>query len=84
MNKRPFLVGFAAETGAYISRARRKLIEKGADMVIFNDVTSEGSGFDVDTNEVTIIEKKGKSSFPLMTKDAVADAILDRIVKRLP
>jgi phosphopantothenoylcysteine decarboxylase/phosphopantothenate--cysteine ligase len=84
MNKRPFLVGFAAETGAYISRARRKLIEKGADMVIFNDVTSEGSGFDVDTNEITIIEKKGKSSFPLMTKDAVADAILDRIVKRLP
>jgi phosphopantothenoylcysteine decarboxylase/phosphopantothenate--cysteine ligase len=84
MKKRPFLVGFAAETGAHISRARKKLIEKGADMVIFNDVTSEGSGFDVDTNEITIIEKTGVSSFPLMTKDAVADTILDRIVKLIP
>jgi len=84
MKKRPFLVGFAAETGAHIDRARRKLIGKGADMVIFNDVTSEGSGFDVDTNEITIIEKRGMSSFPLMTKDAVADAILDRIVKLVP
>jgi len=84
MKKRPFLVGFAAETGAHKSRARKKLIEKNADMVIFNDVTAEGSGFDVDTNKITIIEKKGMSSFPLMTKDAVADAILDRIVKLVP
>ena len=84
MKRRPFLVGFAAETGAHMGRARRKLIEKNADMVIFNDVTSEGSGFDVDTNKITIIEKKGMSSFPLMTKDAVADAILDRIVKLVP
>jgi len=53
-------------------------------MMIFNDVTSEGSGFDVDTNEITIIEKTGISSFPLMTKDAVADTILDRIVKLIP
>lgn len=84
MKRRPFLVGFAAETGADINRARKKLIEKNADMMIFNDVTSKGSGFDVDTNEITLIEKKGKSSFPLMTKAAVADTILDRIVKRLP
>jgi len=84
MQKRPFLVGFAAETGAHIKRARRKLLEKNADMMVFNDVTSEGSGFDVDTNEITIVEKQGISSFPLMTKDAVADTILDRIVKLIP
>jgi phosphopantothenoylcysteine decarboxylase/phosphopantothenate--cysteine ligase len=83
MKKRPFLVGFAAETGPHIGRARKKLIEKGADMVVFNDVTSEGSGFDVDTNKITVIERKGTSSFPLMSKDAVADTLLDRIVKRI-
>jgi phosphopantothenoylcysteine decarboxylase/phosphopantothenate--cysteine ligase len=84
LRKRPFVVGFAAETGAHIHRARKKLIEKNADMMIFNDVTSEGSGFDVDTNEITVIEKRGTSSFPLMTKDAVADAVLDKIVKLIP
>jgi phosphopantothenoylcysteine decarboxylase/phosphopantothenate--cysteine ligase len=52
-------------------------------MVVFNDVTSEGSGFDVDTNKITVIERKGTSSFPLMSKDAVADTLLDRIVKRI-
>lgn len=81
MKKRPFLVGFAAETGADISRARRKLFEKGADMIVFNNVMSEGSGFDVDTNEITIIERGGESPFPLMTKDEAANALLDRIVE---
>lgn len=81
MKKRPLLIGFAAETGADLGRARRKLIEKGADMIIFNDVTSSGSGFDVDTNEVTIIERDKESSFPLLTKDEIADLLLDRIAE---
>lgn len=84
MKKRPFLVGFAAETGADISRARRKLLDKGADMVVFNNVLSPGSGFDVDTNQVTIIRKGGEASFPLMSKDEVADLLLDRIAHFIP
>lgn len=78
--KRPFLVGFAAETGDSTARARRKLAVKGADMIIFNDVTSPGSGFDVDTNRITVIDRCGETSFPLMTKGDAADALLDRIV----
>ncbi len=84
MKKRPFLVGFAAETGADIRRARKKLIDKGADVMVFNNVLAPGSGFDVDTNQVTLIGKGGESSFPLMSKDAVADLILDRIAHFIP
>ena len=84
MKKRPFLVGFAAETGADISRARKKLFDKGADVMVFNDVLSPGSGFDVDTNQITLIQKDGESSFPLMSKDEVADVILDRIAHFIP
>lgn len=84
MKKRPFLVGFAAETGVDFSRARRKMKRKGADMIVFNNVMSEGSGFDVDTNEITIIEKCRESSFPLMPKDEAADVLLDRIINLIP
>jgi len=84
MRRRPLLVGFAAETGADISRARKKMLEKGADIFVFNDVTSPGSGFDVDTNEIAVIEKCGESLFPLMSKDEVADVILDRIAHFTP
>ena len=84
MKKRPFLVGFAAETGADISRARKKLFDKGADVMVFNNVLSPGSGFDVDTNQITLIQKDGESSFPLMSKDEVADVILDRIAHFIP
>ncbi len=82
--KRPFLVGFAAETGADIRRARKKLFEKNADLIIFNNVMAEGSGFDVDTNQVTLIEKKRETSLPLMTKDEIADLLLDRISNSIP
>lgn len=81
LKKRPFLVGFAAETGQDTSRARRKLIEKGADFIVFNNVASEISGFDVDTIEITIIERDKITPVPLMTKDAAADVILSRITE---
>ena len=83
LKRRPFVVGFAAETGGGPGRARKKLLDKGADMIVFNDVTAKGSGFDVDTNEVTIIEKGGEASFPLMSKEEVADILLDRIAGRI-
>jgi phosphopantothenoylcysteine decarboxylase / phosphopantothenate---cysteine ligase len=77
---RPFTVGFSAETGPDIDRARRKMADKKAHMFIFNNVTSEGAGFDVDTNEVTIIDSRGQTALPVMKKEDVAAAILDRII----
>jgi phosphopantothenoylcysteine decarboxylase / phosphopantothenate---cysteine ligase len=75
------LVGFAAETDALEANARAKLQRKGLDLIVANDVTREGAGFEVDTNIVTIIDSEGRAqSHPQMSKDAVADLILDRVV----
>jgi len=76
-----FIIGFAAETGGKIERAKRKLEEKNMDMIIFNDVAETGSGFDVDTNKVIIMDREKEISLPLMGKDSVAEAILDRLVE---
>jgi len=78
---RPFIVGFAAETGRKLGKARKKLKHKNMDLIVFNDVTEAGSGFDVETNNVVLIDKKKESELPLLNKDDVADAILDRIVE---
>lgn len=78
---RPFTVGFSAETGNCIERARRKLKDKNIDMMVFNDVTKEGSGFDVDTNEVVLIDPKGEKKLPLLSKEDVAEALFDRIAE---
>ncbi|HXX57066.1 MAG TPA: bifunctional phosphopantothenoylcysteine decarboxylase/phosphopantothenate--cysteine ligase CoaBC [Thermodesulfovibrionales bacterium] len=79
MRRKPLLVGFSAETGPHVKRAENKGRKKGVDIMVFNNVLSTGSGFDVDTNEITIIGKEGMTSLPLMTKDEAADALLDRI-----
>jgi phosphopantothenoylcysteine decarboxylase/phosphopantothenate--cysteine ligase len=76
--KKPFIIGFAAETGPGISGAEEKMKKKRMDMIVFNDVSEAGAGFDVDTNRVMVIDRKGKSQFGMMSKEAVADAILDR------
>jgi phosphopantothenoylcysteine decarboxylase/phosphopantothenate--cysteine ligase len=78
---RPFIIGFAAETGKKIENAKKKLREKNIDMIVFNDVTEGGSGFDVDTNRVILIDKKKEMELPLMDKGSVADAILDRMIE---
>ncbi len=82
-DKKPFVVGFSAETGKNLERARKKLMDKGADMMVFNDVTESGAGFDVDTNRITIIYREGHEEFPLMTKEDVASLILDRVAEGL-
>jgi phosphopantothenoylcysteine decarboxylase/phosphopantothenate--cysteine ligase len=76
------LVGFAAETRDLVANARRKLQAKGVHLMVANDVTAEGAGFDVDTNVVTLIERSGRvERLEKMTKDAVAGVILDRIAE---
>jgi len=75
------VIGFAAETQDLETNARAKLKRKGLDLIVANDVTREGAGFEVDTNIVTLLGADGGSqSHPQMSKDAVADLILDRIV----
>ncbi|MGH9088726.1 MAG: bifunctional phosphopantothenoylcysteine decarboxylase/phosphopantothenate--cysteine ligase CoaBC, partial [Acidimicrobiales bacterium] len=78
------LVGFAAETDDPIGRARRKLEHKGVDLLVVNDVSAPGAGFDHDTNAVTLLEAGGGAvEVPLTTKREVAEAVLDRVVARL-
>ncbi|MDE7348963.1 MAG: bifunctional phosphopantothenoylcysteine decarboxylase/phosphopantothenate--cysteine ligase CoaBC [Clostridia bacterium] len=76
------LVVFCAETQDLIASAKGKLESKNADMVVANDVTAEGAGFDVDTNIVTILKRDGSErSYPKMSKSQVADLILDEAFK---
>lgn len=78
-------VGFALETGDGQAEARRKLEAKGLDLIVLNHADEAGSGFEVDTNRVTLIGKSGAAeSLPLLGKDDVAERILDRIIEILP
>jgi phosphopantothenoylcysteine decarboxylase/phosphopantothenate--cysteine ligase len=72
------LVGFAAETDHVAENARKKLATKPVDLVVANDVTEPGAGFDVDTNVVTLFARDGREiSLPRMTKFDIANRILD-------
>jgi phosphopantothenoylcysteine decarboxylase/phosphopantothenate--cysteine ligase len=80
--EKPFVIGFAAETGD-VERAVDKALEKKVDFLIYNDVTEPGSGFGTDTNRVVVIDSNGDTdSWPLMSKDEVAAGILDLIVSQ--
>lgn len=82
-NPRPVIVGFAAETGS-LERVPGKLRRKGADLLVANDVAEAGSGFGTDTNRVSIFSADGsRDDLPLLTKRAVADRLLDRVVAAL-
>ena len=81
------LVGFATETEDVLHNAERKLHSKNLDMIVANDVTQEGAGFAGDTNIVTLLDRTGQQEpLPLMSKDAVAHAVYDRLLalKRSP
>ncbi|MFC1998148.1 bifunctional phosphopantothenoylcysteine decarboxylase/phosphopantothenate--cysteine ligase CoaBC [Chloroflexota bacterium] len=76
----PVKVGFAAESDDLESNAKEKLSKKGLDFIVANDITAANSGFDVDTNEVMIMDRGGrKEKLPLMPKIEVAHKILDRV-----
>jgi phosphopantothenoylcysteine decarboxylase / phosphopantothenate---cysteine ligase len=77
-----FLVGFAAETDHVAENARKKLASKNADLIVANDVTAEGAGFDHDTNIVTLFARDGRDLvLPRMSKSEVAQRILDEVVR---
>ena len=76
------LVGFAAETERVAENARDKLARKGADMIVANDVTQQGAGFDTDTNIVTLFLRDGREiPLPQLTKFDVANRILDQVLE---
>jgi phosphopantothenoylcysteine decarboxylase/phosphopantothenate--cysteine ligase len=76
------VAGFAAETDRVAENARKKLSEKQADLIVANDVTAEGAGFDVDTNIVTLFSRDGRDlPLPKMMKREVAHRILDEVVR---
>jgi phosphopantothenoylcysteine decarboxylase/phosphopantothenate--cysteine ligase len=83
LSPRPVLVGFAAETGS-LERAAEKLRRKGVDLLVANDVAEPGSGFGTETNRVSILAADGsREDLPLQSKRAVAERLLDRVVRAL-
>jgi phosphopantothenoylcysteine decarboxylase/phosphopantothenate--cysteine ligase len=84
LEKRPLLVGFAAETGNLDEFAARKLKEKNADLIVANDVSQPDAGFNVDTNRARLLFRDGRVlEYPLMSKDALATLILDHMAAEL-
>ncbi len=77
------VVGFALETGDSVTKARAKLRRKHLDLVVANDAAEEGAGPEVETNRVTLVAPDGETALPLLPKDEVAEAILDRVAALL-
>ncbi len=84
-NKKPgqILCGFSMETENLIENSRAKLEKKNLDMICANSLREHGAGFGVDTNIVTLITKNRTTELPIMTKEAVADRILDAVLTEL-
>jgi phosphopantothenoylcysteine decarboxylase/phosphopantothenate--cysteine ligase len=78
--KRPYLVGFAAETEKVEEAARSKLKSKGCDLIVANDVSQSDRGFGSDNNAVELIWSGGSKSLPLASKDSIAHGILDHVL----
>jgi len=78
--KKQILVGFSLETKDEIENSKRKLKEKNLNLIVVNNPNVPGSGFEVDTNLVSIIDKRGKvEKLPLLSKKEVAEKVLDRV-----
>jgi len=78
------VVGFAAETQNVIENAREKLARKGLDLIVANDVSAPDSGFEVETNRVTLLDGSGGAeALSLMSKPAVAEVVMDRLSRML-
>jgi phosphopantothenoylcysteine decarboxylase/phosphopantothenate--cysteine ligase len=81
-NRPKLVIGFAAETDNLIENAKKKLIKKGCDFVIANDV-SNGKGFGKDTNQIVIVGKNNVEEFNEMSKNEVAEKIVDLVNKNM-
>ncbi len=78
-------MGFALETQDAVANGRRKLEGKDLHLLVANDAREPGAGFEVATNRVTILDRRGHAEdLPLLSKEEVADRILDRIAELLP
>src|SRR6266404_2094222 len=75
------VIGFAAETENVIENARKKLKEKGADLIVANDVSASDSGFDVDHNRIALVSSEGVVELPLLSKQEAAASIIDAAMK---
>jgi phosphopantothenoylcysteine decarboxylase/phosphopantothenate--cysteine ligase len=82
--RRPLLVGFAAETERVLEHAREKLERKGLDAIVANDVTVPGAGFGTDTNRVTVLSRAGAQKELAGTKREVAQGILELLLSLSP
>jgi phosphopantothenoylcysteine decarboxylase/phosphopantothenate--cysteine ligase len=79
-----FIVGFAAETENLFANAQSKLVEKGLDLIVANDITVEGAGFGTDTNRVSLLYPDGKhEELPMMTKAKVAERVIQEVIQAL-
>ena len=81
-NKKPgqFICGFSMETENMLENSRKKLDAKNADLIVANNLKVEGAGFGTDTNVVTLITKEQAKELPIMSKEAVAEEILDFVL----
>jgi phosphopantothenoylcysteine decarboxylase/phosphopantothenate--cysteine ligase len=78
----PLLVGFAAESQDHLAEGGRKLVEKNLDLIVVNDIGGSDSGFAVESNRVTMLDRDGgEETLPLLKKEEVADRIWDRVLQ---
>ncbi len=77
------LVGFAAESQNHKEEGYRKLTEKNADLIVVNDILGSNTGFDVETNQVTLISQNSIEEIPLLSKEGTANKILEKAVSLL-
>ncbi len=78
--RKKILVGFSLETEDEIGNSKRKLVEKNLDLIVVNNPNVPGAGFEVDTNQVILIDKRGKTEkLPLLSKKEVAEKVLDKV-----
>ena len=75
------IVAFAAEAGENVDRAREKLLRKGADLMVLNDISNPAIGFESEENAITLIDSTGETPIPQAPKDVIADSILDRVAQ---
>ena len=78
------LVGFAAESGNLLEEGRRKLMRKNLDLIAVNNILAPDAGFEVETNQLLLLDTEGAVELPLVSKEQAADLLWDRVVQMLP